>query len=168
MTDRTIYFAYGSNMAIERLRSRVPSAKPICVGVLAGHQLKFHKRGSRDHSGKCDAAHTGRPEDRIFGVLYAVRIDELADLDKVEGRGYGYERETVTVVSAANETFAAETYVATNTDSRLRPLDWYKEHVLRGARAAGLPVDYIALIEAVVADVDSDEERRARELAIYG
>jgi gamma-glutamylcyclotransferase len=47
------------------------------------------------------------------------------------------------------------------------PLDWYKEHVLRGARALQLPGAYIATIEAVAADVDVDHVRRARELSIY-
>jgi gamma-glutamylcyclotransferase (GGCT)/AIG2-like uncharacterized protein YtfP len=168
MTDRILYFAYGSNMAIARLRSRAPSAELIGVAVLAGHQLKFHKRGMRDHSGKCDIPHTGRSEDRVFGVLYSIHSDELDVLDKVEGRGFGYERKTVTLRSETGETCEAETYIATQTDPHLRPLDWYKEHVLRGARAAGLPADYITSIDAVVADVDPNAERRARELAIYG
>ena len=61
----------------------------------------------------------------------------------------------------------AETYIATICDPSLRPLDWYKEHVLRGARAIGLPSAYVASIEAVVAEVDPDKARRARELSIY-
>lgn len=166
MNDRILYFAYGSNMSIERLSARVRSAELICVAALAGHQLRFHKP-SKDGSGKCDAAHTGSPEDSVFGVLYSIQINQLAELDGFEGCGYGYERQSVAVHSGSNETFKAETYIATHIDSRLRPLDWYKEHVLRGAKAARLPSGYIALIESVVADVDSNVERRARELAIY-
>ena len=166
MTARTLYFAYGSNMAPERLRSRVPSAELIGVGILVGHQLRFHKRGRNDHSGKCDVPHTGKAEDKVFGVLFSIQTDELAGLDTVEGRGHGYERRTVKLL-VGDQVVEAQTYIATDIDARLRPLDWYKEHVLRGARAAGLPPDYIALIEAVVAESDSDALRRARELAIY-
>ena len=168
MTQRILYFAYGSNMALERLRSRVPSAERSCCGFLSGHQLKFHKRGRTDGSGKCDAERTGNPNDKVLGVLYSMRSDELPLLDKVEGQGYGYERRTVKVTSGTNEVLDAETYIATDVDSRLRPFDWYKEHVLRGARAADLPADYIASIDAVIADADPDKERRIRELAIYG
>ena len=156
MNDRILYFAYGSNMSIERLSARVPSAELICVAALAGHRLRFHKPSKNDGSGKCDAAHTGSPEDSVFGVLYSIQVNQLAELDRFEGCVYGYERQTVAVHSGSNETFKAETYIATHIDSRLRPLDWYKEHVLRGAKAAGLPSGHIALIESVVADVDSN------------
>jgi gamma-glutamylcyclotransferase len=101
------------------------------------------------------------------GALYSIDADELALLDGFEGVGHGYERKTVSVVSASNETVQAEIYIATHTGADLRPFDWYKEHVLRGARALRLPGAYIATIEAVGADTDDDEERRARELSIY-
>jgi hypothetical protein len=48
------YFAYGSNMSLRRLRTRVPSAVKLGNATLFGHQLKFHKR-SQDGSAKCDA-----------------------------------------------------------------------------------------------------------------
>ncbi len=168
MSDRTFYFAYGSNMAVERLRARVPSASLVGTAVLAGHALRFHKPGSIDGSAKCDAACTGNAADSVFGALYSIFTDELVLLDKFEGRGHGYERNTVSVVSGTNETVRAQTYIATRTDPLLRPLDWYKEHVLRGARSLQLPLAYIATIEAVVAEIDGDEERRSRELSIYG
>lgn len=168
MTDRTFYFAYGSNMAIERLRARVSSVELVAVASLDGHVLRFHKPSKKDGSGKCDAAYTGNLQDSVLGALYLIQTNQLPELDRFEGRGYGYERKTVSVRSLSGSSHSAETYVGTNFDSSLRPLDWYKEHVLRGARAIGLPSSYIASIEAVVADIDGDEQRRAAELAIYG
>jgi gamma-glutamylcyclotransferase len=165
---RTLYFAYGSNMAAPRLRARVPSAEFVCVATLAGHALRFHKPGSNDGTAKCDAARTGHADDGVIGAVYSMATGELPLLDRFEGRGHGYERETVTVSSATHGTLAAETYIATCSDATLRPLDWYKEHVLRGARALALPPGYIATIEAVAADIDPDAARRLRELAIYG
>lgn len=167
MADCTLYFAYGSNMAVERLRARVSSAELVAVATLTGHALRFHKPSKKDGSGKCDAAHTGRPEDKVLGALYSVQTDQLPELDKFEGRGYGYERKTVMVNFPSGESTCAETYVATKFDSSLRPLDWYKEHMLRGARAIGLPSSYIASIEAVAANIDTDEQRRTGELAVY-
>jgi hypothetical protein len=167
MHERTFYFAYGSNMAIERLRMRVTSVELICVATLARYSLKFHKLSKKDGSGKCDAAYSGRSEDCIMGALYSVRTDQLSELDRFEGCGNGYERKTVSVNSLTDKTFNAETYIATNIDHNIRPLDWYKEHVLRGARAISLPRNYIELIESVVADTDSDNNRRVKELQIY-
>ena len=162
----TYYFAYGSNMAVERLAKRVPSAKKICVVSLRGYLLKFHKV-SNDNSGKCDAVPSGNTEDRLYGILFKVKREELEKLDAFEG---GYKRKVITVVSEADETFEnVETYIAmpAKTSSELRPYSWYKEHVLRGAKASGLPAAYISKIDAVACDEDTDIERHAREMAIY-
>jgi gamma-glutamylcyclotransferase len=167
MNDRALYFAYGSNMAVERLRARVPSARLLGIATLAGHALRFDKPGSMDGTAKCDASYTGNAADKVLGALYSIDAGELALLDGFEGVGHGYERKIVSVVSASNETVLAEIYVATHIGADLRPLDWYKEHVLRGARALQLPGSYIAAIEAVAADIDADETRRSRELSIY-
>ncbi len=168
MTDRTFYFAYGSNMAVERLRARVSSARLRGIAVLAGYALRFDKPGSMDGTGKCDAACTGNAADKVLGALYSIDAGELALLDRFEGVGHGYERKLVSVVCASTDaTVRAEIYTATRTSVGLRPLDWYKEHVLRGARALQLPGAYIATIEAVPADVDADAQRRTRELSIY-
>ena len=57
---------------------------------------------------------------------------------------------------------------ALRTGDGLRPLDWYHEHVLRGALAAGLPGDYVERLRAVPTRVDPDASRQRRELLIYG
>lgn len=167
MNNQIFYFAYGSNMSVERLATRVNTMEKVCIAILSGYSLKFHKVSKKDGSGKCDAAYTGNPSDKVYGVLCSVRIDELAALDRFEGRGYGYERKQVVLISESGETFNAESYIATNVNPNLRPYSWYKEHVLRGAQANGLPEEYVAMIEAVVTDEDPDKERHARELAIY-
>src|SRR5512140_390128 len=167
-TDQALYFAYGSNMAVERLRARVRSARLLGTAALAGHALRFDKPGSMDGTAKCDAPHTGNPADFVLGALYSIDTGELALLDRFEGVGHGYQRKVVSVVRASGETVPAKIYIATHTGTDLRPLDWYKEHVLRGARALRLPAAYVATIEAVAADVDADAERRARVVDLYG
>lgn len=168
MSNRLHYFAYGSNMAAERLSERVPSARFVCIGELVGHSLKFHKPSKKDGSGKCDAASTGNSADRVYGAVFSILESELLQLDKFEGQGFGYDRKSVSLITEGLGNIEATTYLATKFDSSLRPLDWYKEHVVRGAKAIGLPEGYVALIEAVACDVDADTERRAAELAIYG
>ena len=167
MTHHVHYFAYGSNMAVERLTSRVSSASKVCVAQLQGHVLRFHKVSDNDGSAKCDVARTENPEDTVHGVLFRVTRVDLEILDRYEGLGYGYERKSLTVIAESGEAFDAETYVATSIDPTLRPYAWYKEHVLRGAQASGLPEHYIAMIESVECDEDQDWARHVRELAIY-
>ena len=160
------YFAYGSNMAVQRLAERVPSAEKICVVSLKGYFLKFHKV-SNDGSGKCDVVPSGNREDKLYGILFKVKREELEKLDTFER---GYERKTITVVSEAGDTIDdVETYiaVAAKTNPNLLPYSWYKEHVLRGAKTSGLPATYISKIEAVTCNEDPDRLRHAREMAIY-
>jgi gamma-glutamylcyclotransferase (GGCT)/AIG2-like uncharacterized protein YtfP len=165
--DPILYFAYGSNMAEERIRARAPSARKVGVATLAGHRLCFHKVSDVDGSGKCDAAATGRREDQVLGVLFSLAEGDLSVLDRFEGNGIGYRRQPVSVQEASGERVEAQTYLALKIDPSLRPFNWYKEHVLRGAQAAGLPAAYVAEIEAMPANEDPDLERHARELAIY-
>jgi len=168
MSNRLHYFAYGSNMAAQRLSARVPSAQFVCGAELVGHALKFHKPSKKDGSGKCDAAPSGSSADRVYGAVFSILESELPLLDKFEGQGFGYDRKSVSLISESLGNTEAQTYLATKFDSSLRPLDWYKEHVVRGAKAIGLPASYVASIEAVACDIDANAKRRAEELSIYG
>ena len=161
------YFAYGSNMSIARLRSRVPSARSLGCCRLEEHDLRFHKAG-RDGSAKCDALHTGRKQDLVHGVLFRIDALERPALDMAEGLGHGYGDKAVTVIGSQGEHVAAFTYEALLIDETMRPFSWYLNHVLIGARESHLPREYIARIEAVSCIEDHDREREARERAIHG
>ena len=161
---QAFYFAYGSNMAAERLASRVPAARKYVNAELAGYCLRFHKKGA-DGSGKCDVVLSDSPDVVVYGVLFSLQDADLGILDRIEGSGY---RRVYVDVSTATGTIAgAATYVATKTQAGLRPYSWYKEHVLRGAISNGLPAAWIAKLAAVVCDEDPDRTRHAREIAIY-
>ena len=164
--DRVLYFAYGSNMAPQRLQARVPSAQRLGVAVLRGYRLMFHKSG-QDGSAKCDASRTHDPADEVHGVLYSMLAGDLPALDGYEGAGHGYERQTVVVERDGGQAVACEIYVATHFDATAHPFDWYLQHVIRGADAAVLPEAYVQAIRAVRTVADPDEARRARELGIY-
>src|SRR4051812_40930059 len=89
-------FSYGSNLCIERLRARTPSAVVVAVGTLPGHVLRWHKR-SRDGSGKCNAYATGREDDIVWGVVYELTPADKLVLDVCEGLGEDYFEKSVEV-----------------------------------------------------------------------
>lgn len=161
-----LYFAYGSNMSLRRLTApnRAPSANPFCSGYVLGRKLTFDKV-SKDGSGKCDCEFTGDEQQRIYGVLFTVSLADKAKLDRAEGNGAGYDETIVEVVTPSGVTKAV-TYFATRKDSSLKPYNWYKQHVLDGAREGGLPVDYIAALMAVQSVEDSDLSRVERERSL--
>ena len=159
----TPYFAYGSNMLTARLRARVPSATPVDRARLADHRLAWRMAGP-DGSAKCDIAPA--PGEVVHGVLFRLSGEELPLLDAAEGLGEGYDRETVNVTTTEGESVAALTYRALVHDPDRRPYDWYKGFVVAGAREHGLPAEYLARLEEVVAGEDPDRDRAAANFAL--
>ncbi|MCY4058708.1 MAG: gamma-glutamylcyclotransferase [Gammaproteobacteria bacterium] len=147
--DTYLYFAYGSNMSSDRLRARTPSANPLGKARLPGYTLRWHKLG-RDGSGKCDIEPSDGPGTVIWGVLYEINRAEKGGLDAAEGLGVGYDEHTVRV-ETGTVVREAITYKARpdKIDPALRPLDWYKTYVIRGATEHGLPDEYVRRIAAV-------------------
>ncbi|MDY6919679.1 MAG: gamma-glutamylcyclotransferase family protein [Pseudomonadota bacterium] len=168
-TTHTFYFAYGSNMSVPRLQARMPSARFYCSAVLPGYQLRFHKKGA-DGSAKCDVVETGMPGHEVHGVVFEFDLRHKPILDRYEGPRYRDKR--VPVKTATGESLEVFLYEVGDkqayTDPRLQPFDWYKQHVLQGARAAKLPEDYIQeSILSVSTREDPDPKRERRELSIY-
>lgn len=162
-------FAYGSNMCTARLQARVPSARALGRALLADHALRFHKRGWRDGSGKCDAFVCRESGDGIWGVVYEIDPAEKPALDRIEGLGRGYDEKRVTVTDPAGRSYDAWTYHAhpSAIDPRAVPFAWYRDLVLAGAVEHDLPGDYVRrLIEGqgTVADPDEVRARRHRVL----
>ena len=162
-----LYFSYGSNMSSKRLTDRVLSARFVAVATLTSHKLMFHKVSKKDGSAKCDALETENQNDVIIGVVFDISESEKPELDKKEGLHYGYEEKTVNVTTVGGKALKATTYYATNTDSSLKPYDWYKEHVIRGAKENGLPQDYIQTISNIQSVADPKPERHEQEMQIY-
>jgi len=164
--DTMLYFAYGSNMSTPRLINRVSSARVVAVARLKQHRLKFHKKG-KDTSGKCDAEFTNDAKDVVYGVVFEIAASQKAKLDEKEGLQNGYEEKKVSVYTGNGEELKAVTYYATHIEQTLKPYEWYKEHVLRGAREHGLPAEYVTTIKTVQAIPDPDKSRHDSELSIY-
>lgn len=160
-----MYFAYGSNMSLKRIKYRLPNTRFLGVAALPHFQLRFHKKGI-DGSAKADALFTGRAEDQVLGALYQLSDSELSHLDRVEDCGVGYERKEVEVW-VEGEMHLAWTYCALHIDRSLKPFDWYHQHVLRGAEQLGLPNSYIEQIKSFSFCEDDDRIRVEREISIY-
>lgn len=160
-----MYFAYGSNMSERRLQARVMSAQKRATAKLSSYQLRFHKQSLVDGSAKCDAFYTGNEQDCVWGVVFSLSKSELGMLDRIEGKGY--DQVWLEVETESGEVLQVISYRANCIDASLLPYDWYKDHVLVGAREAGLSSEYISRIEAANAQVDPDQERRKKELLIY-
>lgn len=170
MSAATVYvFAYGSNLSTARLVDRVGRVEVVGAGTLQEHDLRFHKR-SKDGSTKANAFFTGASEHRVLGAVYALGPAAKRELDAFEGLGSQYTEARLAIEVATVGSVSAVVYRARadRIDVDGRPYDWYRDHVLVGAREHGLPEHYVAEIESVPTVRDPDEERRRREYAVSG
>ena len=162
-----LYFAYGSNLSLARLRQRVPSAERLGVYRLPGYQLRFHK-ASTDGSAKCDAFFTGDSSHQVLGAVYKMNPAERPVLDQAESLGTGYNARQVWVQHSDGHSLEALIYYAIRIREDVIPYDWYKHHVLVGAQEVQLPEYYIQTIASVKAVPDPDRQRAGKEWAVHG
>jgi len=141
--SRTRIFAYGSNMHPNRMLGRVSGAVSLGRARLRGYRLVLNKRG-RDGSAKANLS--ADAEGLVWGVVWELSVASLATLD---GHESGYERVALSVhCEGAGGEVEAEAYLSARLAAAI-PFDWYMDHLVRGARAHGLPEDYVAWLESL-------------------
>ena len=154
------YFSYGSNLHPLRLKERVPSAKLVRTGELKRYCLTFNKK-SHDDSSKCNILETDSELDLVHGAIYKLRPEHKSDLDRYEGKGYGYIDSQI-LLHCEGQHYDCFTYLAQQSHivDDLKPYHWYKELVVLGARYLQFPEKYISSIESVESIEDPEISRR--------
>lgn len=162
-----LIFAYGSNMNLNRLTKRVPSAVKVANAFLTGHKIVCNKI-SNDGSAKANVIETDVPDEIVWGVLFSIDRSEKYLLDKAEGLGKGYIEGILTLFDETNNSYAAQIYIGDSNflDNTLLPYDWYKEFIVSGAIQNKLPAEYILQLQSIACIRDHDEARRIKNYSI--
>lgn len=152
-----LYAAYGSNLHPFRLQQRTPSARLVGTGAIAHYALRFHKRGYRDFSGKCNLI--SHPNSTAYVAIYDIPTSEMDLLDLAEGAGAGYDRTTLNVAGFGDCIIYLA--AAPHIDEKLRPFSWYKALVLAGCERLAFPKSYADKIRVIkpIADLECDRHR---------
>lgn len=163
-----LIFAYGSNMNLNRLTQRVPSAVKLCNAFVPGYKLVCNKVSKKDGSAKANISKTDNLAGLVWGVLFTIDDKEKPLLDKAEGLGKGYNEDKLTFFDDAGNTYTAQVYIADSNsiDNTLLPYDWYKEFIISGAIQNKLPAEYILQLQSITCIRDHDEERRTKNYSI--
>lgn len=141
------YFAYGSNMNPERVRSRGLEVVRAEAARLPGFRLAFDKHAA-EHEGAGHACITVAAGQSVEGVLYSLAGPaEILKMDRFERAPIYYGREVIYVATAAGSV-AAWTYFANTAVLRpgLKPHRSYLAHLLAGQ--SYLSADYYARLAA--------------------
>jgi cation transport regulator ChaC len=144
------YFAYGANMHDSAFRER-RGMRPLesQVGRVKGYRLRFNLEGRP--KGKAAPANLCiDAEAEVWGVLYRITRRDLVHLDSTEGvPGRRYRHLWVEAEDSEGNPVAAVTYVADGNEVDGNPSLRYITLLREGARAHGLPEDWIRFLERV-------------------
>jgi gamma-glutamylcyclotransferase (GGCT)/AIG2-like uncharacterized protein YtfP len=157
-------FAYGSNMNLNRLKERVPSANKLLNVFIKSYTIKCNKI-STDGSSKANIIKTSNDDDIVWGVIFEIDDSEKPNLDEYER---GYNESTLSFLDSENNPHQAQVYIADESaiNEDLLPYDWYKEYIVSGAKENDLPQEYIEKLEAINFIEDTDTERCNKNLGV--
>jgi gamma-glutamylcyclotransferase len=145
VTDNStfLYFAYGSNLLSSRIHIQNPTAIFHAVARLDDYRLDFDYSSVTWHGAA--ATITESMNEHVWGVVWLIRLSELANLDNQEGVSNGiYKRIQVNVTTLEGKQLCCESYYMLRRGSPdRRPSPHYLEVILRGAVQHGLPDSYI-------------------------
>ena len=130
--DKTIYLAYGSNLNLEQMAHRCPTAKPIGTAVLNDYRLLF-----KGHHGSAVATIEPSKGHSVPVLLWEITPADERALDRYEGFPYLYRKETVRV-KLGKKTVTAMVYIMNVDYSFNAPSSHYYHTILRGYSDNGI------------------------------
>lgn len=145
------YFAYCTLLDRNEMRRFCPDARPVETGTIGGWRVTFAAHDLGGSGGGCHLVAT--PGHVVYGLLYEMDAATLGKLDALSGAGQGmYRHIDVTVTTSTGQVVNAITYVIPSPTGPFRPSPTYVQPILTGARAEGLPSDYVTELEALVVE----------------
>jgi len=149
--EKFLYFSFGSNLSIERIRINNKSANFFCVGVLKGYRFAF--QGYSKYWKGSTANIYPDQQSQVYGILWEMDQNDLENLDRQELHYTRIEVEVNKVNS--DESYTCWTYTEENHYKQLvdedgrndRPSLKYKQLVINGAKLNQFPDYYLKMLE---------------------
>jgi gamma-glutamylcyclotransferase (GGCT)/AIG2-like uncharacterized protein YtfP len=130
-------------MDIENLRKHAPTAEFICKAMIPNWEVQFNYY-STNYKGGVTGIEPALNK-LVRGAVYEIPPDEMEHLDIIEGVQRGtYYRHPIMVISEEGEPMLAHIYRTTNPRGPFKPTKEYLNYIVEGAKALGLPQEYIS------------------------
>jgi len=81
------YFAYGSNLSMSQMLTRVGEWRKSKKAVLKGWKLVFNAQSSYWDGKTANIVQTHNPKDKVYGAIYQIMKQKLSVLTKYEHKG---------------------------------------------------------------------------------
>ena len=123
-----IYLAYGSNLHIEQMQRRCPTAEVLGTSTLLGYRLVFNGVATIEPD----------PDRSVPVLLWDIKPADEPPLDRYEGFPHLYRRETVQV-ELNGKTVDAMVYIM-NSKGIAPPSPYYYDVIRQGYEMNGLDI----------------------------
>ena len=131
------YIAYGSNLNLEQMKHRCPTAKFLGVGVLEDYELQF--KGSLHNA---HATIAPKPGGSVPVGIWQLRASDELRLDRYEGYPNYYYKEALTV-KLGDKALRGMTYIMDQRMDFGNPSRRYYDTLLQGYLDCGLDVSIL-------------------------
>lgn len=151
-----LYFAYGSNLYRDQMLKRCPSAQVKGQGYVEGYKLDFPRYCKSWGGGVASIVESGGSS--VYGVIYELSDEDLAELDTFEGVPAGdYSRELISVQVSSEDGKACDPHLEEvwvykakpEVNAPFPPSDAYMNTILAGALYHQMPRTYIKQLEQI-------------------
>lgn len=131
-----LYIAYGSNLNIEQMKHRCPTALPAGIGILENCALDFRRMSSHAYA-------TIHPQKGAYVPIAFWKIDEKAEksLDAYEGYPRFYYKITLPITHSDGSKREAMIYIMNNKAVPGIPSRSYVQTIYKGYIDMGLDVN---------------------------
>lgn len=152
---RNLYIAYGSNLNLEQMSYRCPTAKIVGTSELNGYEMLF--RGSN----RCGVATIEPLENSKVPVLiWDIQQSDLKALDRYEGYPFFYDRKNINV-KLGNKDVSAMVYVMNDGIELSAPSEVYYNTIYEGYKSAGFDVNI--LDKAVERTIELEQKQQQEQ-----
>lgn len=129
------YLAYGSNMNLEQMALRCPTAKVVGSAVLEGYELLF-----RGGNGGAVATIEPNQNENVPVLVWTIEPGDEASLDRYEGWPRLYRKEMVDI-TVGGKNLNAMVYIMNEGRPIGTPSEYYYKVIEQGYGSAGLSKD---------------------------
>ena len=141
MPRKTLYIAYGSNINLQQMAYRCPTAKPVQTAMLKGFELQF----------KGVATIAPKENSQVPVLLWKLKPSDEKSLDRYEGYPSFYRKE-IFDVKIKGKVYEAMVYIMNGDLPLSEPSEQYYNAIEKGYLDNGLDTKYLeqALENAVL------------------
>ena len=149
MPRKTLYIAYGSNINLQQMAYRCPTAKPVHTGMLKGFELQF----------KGVATIAPKENSQVPVLLWTLTPQDERNLDKYEGYPNFYRKE-VFEITLNGRNCEAMVYIMNGNTPLSEPSEQYYNSIEKGYIDNDLDTRYLeqALEDAVLSQKNDPGE----------